>query len=365
MSLIPFIDLSWQWTEIEKAIADPLLELLRSGAYVSGKRVSEFEEVFSEMSKSRFAAGLNSGTSALHAGMSRYNFTRADQIIAPSHTFIASISAILMAGATPVLVDVNRNGLIDLNSFLEAVTPHTRGVLIVHLYGSCVEESLIEAARERGLKVFEDSSQAHMASFESGRSVGSFGDFSAYSFYPGKNLGGIGEGGMLTTNNQDLYEYVKRFRNWGSSVRYDHQEFGLNYRMDEIQALVLREKLKKLGNWTKQRQEIAATYTEALQQNKEIELVNSLAGGPVFHQYVIKVKDRELAKDFFQKHEIETSIHYPIPVHKQKALAGRFLQPHSLHTTEDLAQRIISLPIFPGMATWQISKVAEIISKCP
>jgi dTDP-4-amino-4,6-dideoxygalactose transaminase len=365
MSLVPFIDLAWQWEEIEKESIPQLMSLLRSGKYVSGTHVTRFEGEFATKCKSRFAVGVNSGTSALHAGMSRYNFLDKDEIIVPSHTFIASVTSILLSGATPVLVDVNRNGLMDFSAFMSAVTPNTRGILAVHLYGSCVEESIFYEAKRLGLKVFEDSSQSHLATFESGLPVGHYGEFSAYSFYPGKNLGGVGEGGILTTNDPELYEYAKRFRNWGTSVRYFHEEFGLNYRMDEIQALVLRKKLEKLDAWTEERQKIANIYTEAVHANDKIELVNSLAGKPVFHQYVIKASNRDFAMKYFQNKEIETSVHYPVPVHRQRALEGRFIQGSSLQITEDLVRGILSMPIFPGMQNWQIEKVAEAIAKCP
>lgn len=365
MSFVPFIDLSWQWREIEHDVSGPLFELLNSGSYVSGKRVLEFEKDFADKSGAKFAIGMNSGTSALHAGMSKFKFSERDEIITTSHTFIASVTSIILSGATPVLVDVNSNGLMDLDSFLEALSPRTRGVLFVHLYGSCVDERLIEVARERNLLIFEDASQAHLASYSSGFPVGSYGAFSAYSFYPGKNLGAVGEGGIVTTNQEEIYEYSKRFRNWGSSEKYVHQEFGLNYRMDEIQALILREKLKKLEKWTKEREEIAAEYNQALQNNQRVGLVNSVSGRPVFHQYVIRVNNREVAQNFFRESEVETSIHYPIPVHRQKALEGRFLRTKSMTTTEDLATKIVSIPIFPGMKSWQIQKVAELISKCP
>ena len=365
MNSVPFIDLAWQWSEIEQEIERPVLELLRSGSYVSGKRVSEFESDFADKSNSKFAVGMNSGTSALHAGLSHYDFTKEDEIITTSHTFIASVSSILLAGATPVLVDVNENGLMDKKSFLEAVSPKTRGVLFVHLYGSCVDENLISEAKKLGLRIFEDASQSHLALFRSGLPVGSFGEFTAYSFYPGKNLGAVGESGILTTSDESVYEYAKRFRNWGSSVKYDHREFGLNYRMDEIQALVLRAKLKRLEQWTKEREEIASKYNQAIQSNNKVDLVNSLSGRPVYHQYVVRVSDREVAQKFFREQEIETSIHYPIPVHKQKALEGRFRRVESLKVTERLVDRILSVPIFPGMKSWQILKVAEAISNCP
>jgi dTDP-4-amino-4,6-dideoxygalactose transaminase len=365
MSSVPFTDLAWQWSEIESEVGPSITELLRSGFYVSGRRVLEFERGFASSSGSHFGVGMNSGTSALHAGMSYYGFTKDDEIITTSHTFIASVSSILLAGATPVLVDVNRNGLMDTKSFLAAISPKTRGVLFVHLYGSCVDEELVQKAKELGLRIFEDASQSHLASFKSGLPVGHFGDFTAYSFYPGKNLGAVGEGGMLTTNNEDIYEYAKRFRNWGSSIKYEHLEFGLNYRMDELQAAVLSAKLKRLDQWTRERQEIAQVYNQALKSNGKVELVNSLSGRPVFHQYVIKVNDRDMAQAFFKENEIETSIHYPIPVHKQKALQGRFLRVESLHLTENLVERIISLPIFPGMKSWQIAKVADAILDCP
>jgi dTDP-4-amino-4,6-dideoxygalactose transaminase len=363
--MVPLIDLTWQWRQIEDETVPELIDLLRSGGYVSGPQVKDFERLFAEKSKASFAVAVNSGTSALHAGMSRSSFGDKDEVIVPSHTFIASVTSILLSGATPVLVDVNRNGLIDFESFLSAITSRTRGVLAVHLYGSCVDERVFEEAKSRELQIFEDSSQAHLAHFESGLPVGSYGQFSAYSFYPGKNLGGVGEGGVLTTNDSDFYEYLTRFRNWGSSVKYLHEEFGLNYRMDEIQALVLKKKLEKLEAWTIERQNIAKEFNEGLQVNEKIELVNSLQGNPVFHQYVIQVNNRDVAKAFFQDAQIETSIHYPIPVHKQRALMGRFIQGSSLKVTEELTRNILSIPIFPGMQRGHIERVVEALSQCP
>ena len=356
-NVIKFSNLGWQIDQLSD-LKEDIWELVQSGNYVSSNRVKLFEENFSLWTNSKYSIAVNSGTSALHAILASLDLKQEDEVIVPSHTFIASVNAVLMAGATPVLVDCDDHGLIDKN-MIASINTKTRVVMPVHLYGSVVSEELLIEIKNLGIKIVEDASQAHGARFESKKMVGSYGDASAYSLYPGKNLGGIGEGGVITTNSEDLSEKIRPFRNWGTTKRYHHDTFGINYRMDEIQALVLNRKLEKLTDWNSRRREIADYYIGNIHN---LELVNNLNGEPVFHQFVIRHSKRDALQEFLQKRSIETLLHYPIPNHLQVSLVGKFNQYQSLDKSENLANSILSLPIYPGLSDLEVEKVVEEIN---
>ena len=356
-NVIKFSNLGWQIDQLSN-LKEDIWELVQSGNYVSSNRVKLFEENFSLWTNSKYSIAVNSGTSALHAILASLDLKQEDEVIVPSHTFIASVNAVLMAGATPVLVDCDDHGLIDKN-MIASINTKTRVVMPVHLYGSVVSEELLIEIKNLGIKIVEDASQAHGARFESKKMVGSYGDASAYSLYPGKNLGGIGEGGVITTNSEDLSEKIRPFRNWGTTKRYHHDTFGINYRMDEIQALVLNRKLEKLTDWNTRRREIANYYIGNIHN---LDLVNNLNGEPVFHQFVIRHSKRDALQEFLQKRSIETLIHYPIPNHLQVSLVGKFNQYQSLDKSENLANSILSLPIYPGLSDLEVEKIIEEIN---
>jgi len=352
--IIKFSNLAWQIDQLSN-LKEDIWELVKSGNYVSSNRVKLFEDNFSLWTNSKYAIAVNSGTSALHAILASFDLKQDDEVIVPSHTFIASVNAVLMAGATPVLVDCDDHGLIDQN-MMTSINARTKAVMPVHLYGSVVSENLLSDIKKLGIKIVEDASQAHGARFQSKEMVGYYGDATAYSLYPGKNLGGIGEGGVITTNSELLSEKIRPFRNWGTAQRYHHVTYGINYRMDEIQALVLSRKLEKLSEWNTRRRKIADYYIRNIQN---LDLVNNLNGEPVFHQFVVRHQKRDRLQEFLQHRNIETLIHYPIPNHLQESLKGKFNQYQSLEKSKNLADLILSLPIYPGLSDIEVEEVVK------
>ena len=366
MSKVSFSDLNWQYQIIKKDFLTEIEILLESGQYTNGKYVKTLEENFSVYANQKYSVGVNSGTSALHAGLMAMGIGPGDEVIAPSHTFIASVNAIVLTGATPVLVDVDQHGLLDANATMHAITSKTKAVMPVHLYGSLVSEDILREVSNKNIKIIEDASQAHGAKFPSGLPVGAYGDVTAFSFYPGKNLGAAGEAGMLTTNNKDLAEKAKLFRNWGAPVRYQHDYFGLNYRMDEIQALILIRKLEHLNQWNELRVEIADYYKNEMDK-LSIEVVNNHNGNPVYHQFVICIQERDELQNYLKAENVETLIHYPIAIHKQPALKDKVKIAGSLTNTQVLTSKILSLPIYPGLTLEEtklvVRKIADFYAK--
>lgn len=357
MKQIKFSNLGWQFSQIREECLPEIIEVLQSGNYVHGKYVERFESEFADFSESRNAVAVNSGTSAIHAALCVLGIGHGDEVIVPSHTFIATATAVAMAGATPVMVDVDQNGLMNGESVLASIGPKTKAVIPVHLYGSAVEEDLLEHLSKK-LIVIEDSSQAHGAKFKSGKAVGSKSQINCYSLYPGKNLGAAGEAGICTTNDDLLAEKLRSFRNWGSKVKYVHTDYGLNYRMDEIQGVVLFWKLLKLAEWTQMRVQIANQYKKYL-INSDMQWVNSDIGTPVYHQFVINNKNRDQLQNYLRENGIETQIHYPIAIHQQSALKEKFVSRTNLSNTEELVKNILSLPIYPGMDFEDLEFIGE------
>jgi dTDP-4-amino-4,6-dideoxygalactose transaminase len=361
MKQIKFSNIGWQFSQISDKCLPEVTEVLQSGNYVQGKYVERFESEFANFSESRNAVAVNSGTSAIHAALCALGIGPGDEVIVPSHTFIATATAVTMAGATPVMVDVDQNGLMNRESALNSIGPKTKAVIPVHLYGSAVEEELLEDLSKE-LIVIEDSSQAHGARFKSGKAVGSKSRINCYSLYPGKNLGAAGEAGICTTDDESLAEKLRSFRNWGSKVKYVHTDYGLNYRMDEIQAVVLFWKLLKLTEWTQIRVEIASEYKKFL-SDSSIKWVNSEIGTPVYHQFVINCKNRDMMQNRLREKGIETQIHYPIAIHQQSALREKLILRSSLSNTELLVKNILSLPIYPGMDFEDVNFIGETMKK--
>ena len=355
---VEFGDLAYQFSEIESECYVQVLEILRSGNYVSGKYVEKFEREFAEYTQSLNVTCVNSGTSALHAGLISIGVTAGDEVILPSHTFIATATAVVMTGATPVLVEVDDNALIQRDAALNAITEKTKCVIPVHLYGSLVSTEDILDFKSHGLRILEDASQAHGAQYADSLGIGNYSDGATYSFYPGKNLGAAGEGGAVTTNNLETGNALKLIRNWGSPQRYVHQSLGFNYRMDEIQAMILSFKLKKMKNWNEMRTIIADQYVEEL-QGLPMSFVNERRNKSVYHQFVIRIQERDKLQDFLSKHGVNTQIHYPQPIHKQPALQEYFRIGSNLANTNSLTKEILSLPIYPGLSQDSISYICQ------
>jgi len=286
-----------------------------------------------------------------------------DEVITVSHTFAATAASVRMVGATPVFVDIDPvSYTMDCEALEEAISPRTRAVIAVHLYGQMAPMSHItEIAQRHGLLVIEDACQAHGATLY-GRSAGTFGDAAAFSFYCSKNLGAYGEAGAVTTMRSDVAQKVRLLRDHGSEVRYKHELVGTNSRMDELQAAMLRIKLQYLAGWNRQRAAIARSYEERLADIDEIVLPRTILGGShVFHLYVIRAPERDRLRRVLAKEEIATGIHYPVPLHLQPAFADVRPRGRSLAVTECIAEEIVSLPMFPELRIDEIDRICETI----
>lgn len=360
-SRVTFSSLPDQFSKIEDSVMPQLIELLRSGNYVNGSWVKNFEVKFSEFTKSSHAIGVNSGTSAIHTALLACGVGFGDEVIAPSHTFVATVNAILLTGATPVLVDVDQYGLMDSTEVEKWITKKTRAIIPVHLYGNVYEAKNFSQYREVGIRIIEDSSQAHGATYLDGNSIGAHSDMAGYSLYPGKNLGALGESGIITTDDSDLAKHSRLIRDWGSPKKYEHDYFGLNYRMDEIQGLFLSHKILHLEDLNRRRMEIAKIYHESLKKYP-IGFINTFNNGSVIHQFVISVEQRSDLQQYLSSSGIDSLIHYPIPVHKQKFYVEKFGDA-TMPMTELLTSRILSIPVHESLSESQISYVIDKIGE--
>jgi len=357
METIPFSNLKRQYLLIKNEIDRAILGVLEAADFIQGKAVADFENSFAEICGVRHAVAVSSGTSALFCSLKGLNIGPGDAVITSPNTFIATSEAVSLTGAKVVFVDIDeRTYNIDVEKIEPAITPATKAILPVHLYGQPADLGTIaHLAQKYNLKIVEDASQAHLAEFK-GKKVGSWGDLAAFSFFPAKNLGAFGDAGIITTDNPAYAQWLRRFINHGREENYNHLKEGFNFRMDTLQAAVLKVKLKYLPEWTKRRQEIAKIYDTALGDLVVTPKAHDLAQ-PVFHQYVIRVKDRDLLRRQLKAQGIETSIHYPVPLHLQKAYQHLGYAKGSFPIAESYAQDILSLPIYPELTESEIERV--------
>jgi len=373
---VPFLDLKVQYKQIEHEVLPMVTEAMTNGAFIGGPQVLGFEKEFAEFCESKYCAGLNSGTDALRFALMAVGVGPGDEVITVPNTFIATTEAISQAGATPVFVDIDeRTYNMDpqkLEDFLKkrlkpqasSLKPTPKAVIPVHLYGQPADMDLIlDIAQTHNIKVIEDACQAHGALYNN-RKVGSFGSVGCFSFYPGKNLGAYGEGGAIVTQDEEIANKIRMIRDHGQAKKYFHDMEGYNGRLDAIQAGVLRIKLKRLTNWNHSRRENAAYYNELLSEIEDITLpVEADFASSVYHLYVILVDDREGLQQFLSDKGIGTGLHYPLPLHLQKAYAHLGYEDGSFPVTESVAKRLISLPMFPELTREQIEYVAESIKE--
>jgi dTDP-4-amino-4,6-dideoxygalactose transaminase len=361
---IPFVDLKSQYAALRDEITAAISGALESMDLILGPNVEAFESELAAFCGVEHAIGVGSGTDALYLALRACDIGRGDEVITVSNSFVATASAILMTGATPVFVDADpRTYTIDPARIRAAVTTKTRAIVPVHLYGRLADMSAVLAiAREHGLRIIEDACQAHGAEDDLGR-AGGIGDVAAFSFYMSKNLGAYGEAGAVTTRDPRIAERVRRLRNHGSVRRYEHLEVGANARLDELQAAVLRVKLRHLETWNHRRRQHAARYDEAL---VELDVVPPAPAGKadhVYHLYVIQVP--AASRDQIQKalgaRNIASGIHYPIPIHQQPAMQRTVYGCGDMTVTEALAPRILSLPIYPELDGERIRYVADAV----
>lgn len=342
--------------EIDAAIHS----VLDSGWYVLGREAEAFEREFSAYIGVDYGIGVGSGTEALHLALKACDIGAGDEVITVSHTAVATVSAIELAGATPVFCDIEDTFYtLDPAVLEKLVTPRTRAIIPVHLYGQAVDlDPVLEVARRHGLVTIEDCAQSHGATYR-GRKVGSFGEFGCFSFYPTKNLGALGDGGMVVTGDAVLAERVRLLREYGWAERYVSDVAGWNSRLDEIQAAVLRVKLRYLEADNAARRRIAGIYTEAL-KTCDLRLPVTRPGSDhVFHLYVVNGDDREALRVHLKQRDIAAAIHYPVPVHQQPAYRSRF--PSHLPVTERVAGTVLSLPIYPELCDDDVSAVIEAV----
>jgi dTDP-4-amino-4,6-dideoxygalactose transaminase len=346
--------------EIDAAVA----RVMDKGWYILGEEVSAMEREFASYLGVGFAWGVGNGTDALHIALRALGIGAGDEVITVSHTAVATVAAIELCGAVPVLVDSDpRTYTMSPELAAVAIGPRTRAIIPVHLYGRPAElDQIIATARRRGVAVIEDCAQSHGAVYR-GKTTGRFGDIACFSFYPTKNLGALGDGGMVVTNDSALADRVKLVREYGWKDRYVSAIAGFNSRLDELQAGILRVKLPYLQAENARRRTVAAAYAASLDSSR-MTLPESPAElpGHVYHQFVIQVDQRDKIREMLSKDGIHTLIHYPVPVHLQPAYAGRIRCAGPMTATEQFARRIVSLPIYPELTDAQVERIIDAVN---
>ena len=363
---MPFVDLAWQHEVIADNVLEPLIAVMAKGSFINGPDVAAFESEFAAFSGASHCVGVANGTDAIELALRAARIEAGTSVIVPANTFIATAEAVVRAGARPQLVDCDRFGLIDPAGVAATVGPETSAVIPVHLFGQMADmEAISQVADTRHVKVVEDAAQAQGAS-RSGRGIGSFGIAAATSFYPGKNLGAYGDGGAVLTNDMDVARSVRRLANHGSDVKYEHSEVGWNSRLDTIQAVVLRAKLRRLSEWNDHRRWAAGLYDEMLQPLADRGLLRrpEVAPGnsPVWHLYVIRVDRRDEILADLAAARVGSGIHYPVPVHLAEAFRYLGHGPGDFPVAEAMAAEILSLPIYPGITEGLIARVVQVLT---
>jgi dTDP-4-amino-4,6-dideoxygalactose transaminase len=358
--MIPMVDMKLQYQNLRGEIEPAVLTALENAQYVMGPSVGEFEKEAAQYLGVKHALGVANGTDALYIALLATGIKPGDEVITPSFTFIATVEAILYADAVPVFVDIDpENFNLSLAAVKRAITPKTKAIMPVHLYGQPVNmDKLMEIAEESGLKVIEDCAQSFGASCNK-KMTGTFGTCSSFSFYPSKNLSCFGDGGLLATDSDDVAREIVALRNHGSYIRYHHAKLGFNSRLDEIQAAILRVKLRHIDSFNLKRAAVAKAYSEMLDGKV---VVPKVAEGArhIFHQYTILHPDRDRIAVALKEKNIGSMIYYPIPIHRQELFNGMY-DSLSLPVTEDFTRRCLSLPIFPEMTIEQIERVVAVI----
>ncbi len=362
LARIPFLDLQALHAELRPELTVAVLRVLDGERVLLGPELEAFEAEWADTVGAAHAVGVGSGLDALTLGLRAVGVSPGDEVVVPSHTFVATWLAVVHAGATPVPVDVDRStGVWDAAAVAAAVGPRTRALVPVHLYGHPVDlDPLRDVARRHGLAVLDDAAQAHGARYR-GTPVGGSTTATAWSFYPGKNLGALGDGGAVTTSDPEVARRLRSLRNYGSTHKYVHDEVGWNSRLDEVQAAVLRVKLRRLAEHNARRTEAARRYAEGLAGADPDLVLPSTAGraSPVWHLYVVRTPHRAALREHLARHGVETGVHYPVPPHRQAAFAGTPLATAHLPAADALAGEVLSLPMGPHLTAQQQDLVIE------
>lgn len=359
--MIPFIDLKREYAEIGEEIDKAIQRVLDKQWFLLGEELEKFEQEFSNYIVVKHAIGVQSGSDALFLAIKALGIGSGNEVITVSHTFISTVDAIVRNGAKPVFVDIDpETYTMDVSQIEDKITKKTKAIIPVHLYGHPVDmDPIMEIAKKYKLFVIEDACQAHGAEYK-GKKVGSIGDLGCFSFYPSKNLGAYGDGGMIVTNDEELSKKLSMLRNYGQSKKYYHDFIGVNSRLDEIQAAILRVKLKHLDEWNEKRKSIAKLYNELLKDSNVILPIEKNYAKHVYHLYVIRSKNRDKLQQYLLEKGIQTQIHYPVPVHRQKAYLNLGYNVN-LPVTEKISNEILSLPMYPWMKEEEVVNIAEVI----
>lgn len=369
---VPFVDLTLQHQPIQAQIEQAIQAVVQRGDFVLGQALAEFEQSFAAASGVEYGIGVASGTDAIALGLQACGIGPGDEVLLPANTFIATLIGVIHARATPILVDCDLDtALIDLDAAQKAITPKTKAIVPVHLYGQMVSpRQLLEFADAHNLLIFEDAAQAHLGERE-GYRAGSVGKAAAFSFYPSKNLGAFGDGGMVITNDATVAQKMRSLRNYGAPRKYFHPDLGKNSRLDTLQAAILQVKLPHLREWNQSRNLAAQEYDQLLQplRNQGIFPIQNQSGmGHIYHLYVIRVTaacplDQQTIQDKLAEAGIQTGIHYPIPCHLQPAYEYLGYQVGDFPNAETLCQEIVSLPMYPGLSSEQIYHVIDSLQR--
>jgi len=358
--MIPFLNLRAAYRELKTEIDEKIASILDGGQYILGPEVEAFEEEWAAYCEAGYAVGLGNGLDALSLALRALDIGVGHEVIVPSNTYIATWLAVSSVGAKPVPVEPNPiTHNIDTTKIEAAITPQTRAILPVHLYGQPADlDVILDVAHCNGLRVIEDAAQAHGARYK-GKRIGAHGDIVCWSFYPGKNLGAMGDAGGITTNDKAIAQKVALLRNYGSRQKYVNETAGSNSRLDPIQAGVLRVKMRHLDKWTDRRRHVAATYTDCLQTtNLKLPHV-PVWSEPAWHLYVVRTLERDVLQSRLMKAGINTIIHYPIPPHMQRAYTGLKIAASALPISQKLASTVLSLPMGPHLSSDEIVCIAQ------
>jgi dTDP-4-amino-4,6-dideoxygalactose transaminase len=360
---VPFLDLKAQYQSIKPEIDAAISRVLESSQFVLGEEVAGFEREFAKYCGASECIAVNSGTSALHLALLAAGVGPGDEVLTVPFTFVASVAAVLYAGARPVLVDIDpRSFNMDPAAIEAAITPRTKALLPVHLYGQTADmDPIMEIAQRRGLVVIEDAAQAHGAKYK-GRSAGSIGHIGCFSFYPAKNLGAYGEGGAVTTSDSEYANKIRMLRDWGADRKYHHLLRGYNYRMEGFQGAILRVKLRHLEHWTEKRRAIAKQYDQLLADSGLTLPVEMPGSRHVYHLYTLRVPDRNGLQASLLEEGISTAIHYATPAHLQPAYADLGYEQGSFPRSEGVATQVLSLPVYPELSEQAIVDVAAAVN---
>lgn len=361
---VPFVDLAAQYKDIAQDVDAAMKNVITKTAFILGQDVASFEQEFAAFCDTQYAIGVDSGTSALELILRAYGIGAGDEVITVANTFIATTLAISYTGATPVLVDIDPATYnLDVSKIEAAITPRTKAIMPVHLYGQPADmDCVLDIAKQHNLRVIEDASQAHGARYK-GKRAGSLGDAAAFSFYPAKNLGAYGDGGMVVTNDPHMDEEIRMLRNYGQKKKYHHVRLGFNRRLDTLQAAVLRIKLQALDAANAARRQHAKQYHELLADCSIVLPTEADYAESVYHLYVIRLKDRDALAAHLQENGVASGIHYPVPIHLHAAHEDLDYQLGDFPISESYAEQILSLPMYPEMTSEMVDYTCDMIKQ--